>query len=112
MGEGVRGVGAAFRADDRLQRPALRLLARPGRTDPDSRPARPGAPPIVVVGSTGDPATPYAWAVALSKQLESGVLVTRQGEGHTGYEFSACVKAAVDTYLVDLTVPKAGLTCD
>ena len=72
----------------------------------------PGAPPIVVVGSTGDPATPYAWAVALSKQLESGVLVTRQGEGHTGYEFSACVKAAVDTYLLDLTAPKAGLTCD
>ncbi len=72
----------------------------------------PGAAPIVVVGSTGDPATPYAWAVALSKQLESGVLVTRQGEGHTAYEFSACVKAAVDTYLVDLTAPKAGLTCD
>ena len=72
----------------------------------------PGAPPIVVVGSTGDPATPYAWAVALAKQLESGVLVTRQGDGHTGYEFSACVKAAVDTYLLDLTAPKAGLTCD
>ena len=72
----------------------------------------PGAPPIVVVGSTGDPATPYAWAVALSKQLESAVLVTRQGDGHTGYEFSACVKAAVDTYLLDLTAPNAGLTCD
>jgi pimeloyl-ACP methyl ester carboxylesterase len=72
----------------------------------------PGAPPIVVVGSTGDPATPYAWAVALAKQLDSGVLVTRNGEGHTGYEFSDCVKAAVDTYLLDLTAPKAGLTCD
>ena len=45
----------------------------------------PGAPPIVVVGSTGDPATPYAWSVALAKELESGVLVTREGEGHTGY---------------------------
>ena len=72
----------------------------------------PGAPPIVVVGSTGDPATPYPWAVALSRQLESAVLVTRQGDGHTGYEFSACVKDAVDTYLLDLTAPNAGLTCD
>ena len=44
-----------------------------------------GAPPIVVVGSTGDPATPYPWAVSLSKELSSGVLITRKGEGHTGY---------------------------
>ena len=43
-----------------------------------------GAPPIVVVGSTGDPATPYAWAKSLADQLESAVLVTRKGEGHTG----------------------------
>ena len=38
--------------------------------------------------------------------------MTRQGDGHTGYEFSACVKDAVDTYLLDLTAPNAGLTCD
>ena len=66
----------------------------------------PGAPPIVVVGSTGDPATPVRMGSRAVKQLESAVLVTRQGEGHTGYEFSACVKAAVDTYLLELTVPK------
>jgi pimeloyl-ACP methyl ester carboxylesterase len=70
-----------------------------------------GAPPIVVVGSTGDPATPYAWAVALAKELDSGVLITRKGEGHTGYAASTCVKGAVDDYLVDLTVPKKALTC-
>ena len=70
-----------------------------------------GAPPIVVVGSTGDPATPYPWAVALSRELDSGVLVTRKGEGHTGYLASSCVKRAIDGYLVDLTVPKQGLTC-
>ena len=68
-----------------------------------------GAAPIVVVGSTGDPATPYAWAVALSKELDSGVLITRKGEGHTGYAVSSCVRKAVDAYLLDLTVPKAGL---
>lgn len=71
----------------------------------------PGAPPIVVVGTTGDPATPYPWAVALAKELDSGVLITRRGEGHTAYQSSTCVQRAVDLYLVDLTVPRKGLTC-
>jgi pimeloyl-ACP methyl ester carboxylesterase len=70
-----------------------------------------GAPPIVVVGSTGDPATPYAWAKSLAKQLESAVLVTRKGEGHTAYLVSACVQEAVDGYLLELDVPKDGLVC-
>jgi pimeloyl-ACP methyl ester carboxylesterase len=70
-----------------------------------------GAPPIVVVGTTGDPATPYPWAVALAKELDSGVLITRTGEGHTGFEASTCVQRSVDQYLVDLTVPRKGLTC-
>jgi pimeloyl-ACP methyl ester carboxylesterase len=70
-----------------------------------------GAPPIVVVGTTGDPATPYAWAEALAGELDSGVLVTREGEGHTAYLASSCVQRAVDEYLLGLTPPKAGLTC-
>jgi predicted alpha/beta hydrolase family esterase len=70
-----------------------------------------GASPIVVIGSTGDTATPYAWAKALAKQLESGVLVTRKGEGHTGYLTNKCVDKAVDGYLLELKVPKDGLTC-
>ena len=65
----------------------------------------PGAPPILIVGSTRDPATPYPWAVALSHQLSSSVLLTRKGDGHTGYAVSACVAAAADAYLLDLTVP-------
>ena len=44
-----------------------------------------GAPPIVVVGTTRDPATPYERAVALAEQLESGVLISRDGDGHTGF---------------------------
>ena len=44
-----------------------------------------GAAPIVVVGTTNDPATPYKWAQSLASQLESGVLLTRVGEGHTAY---------------------------
>lgn len=71
-----------------------------------------GAAPIVVVGTTRDPATPYEWAVHLAEQLESGVLVSRDGDGHTGYNSgNECVDEAVEHYLVDGTVPKDGLSC-
>jgi pimeloyl-ACP methyl ester carboxylesterase len=71
-----------------------------------------GAAPIVVVGTTRDPATPYAWAEALASQLESGVLVTRDGDGHTGYHSgNACVDRAVEGYLVNGKVPHDGLSC-
>lgn len=71
-----------------------------------------GAAPIVVVGTTNDPATPYEWSVSLAEQLASGVLVTREGEGHTGYnKGNACVDGAVERYLIDGTVPQDGLTC-
>jgi pimeloyl-ACP methyl ester carboxylesterase len=71
----------------------------------------PGAPPILVVGSTGDPITPYSWARGLASELGSGVLLTRVGDGHTAYPYSRCVRSAVDAYLVDLNVPPAGTTC-
>ena len=68
--------------------------------------------PIVVVGTTRDPATPYEWAKALTKQLGSAVLLTRVGDGHTAYTSgSTCITDAVDDYLVDGTVPKPGKTC-
>jgi hypothetical protein len=70
-----------------------------------------GAPPIVVIGTTGDPATPYPWAKALAKQLDSGTLITYEGEGHTAYLASSCVERAANAYLVDLRKPKDGLTC-
>lgn len=72
-----------------------------------------GAAPILVIGTTGDPATPYTWAVSLADQLSSGVLVTRVGEGHTGYrQGNTCVDDAVDAYLVDGVVPDADVTCE
>lgn len=72
-----------------------------------------GAAPIVVVGTTNDPATPYEWSVSLADQLASGVLVTRVGEGHTGYnKGNACVDAAVETYLLDGTPPEDGVRCE
>lgn len=71
-----------------------------------------GAAPIVVVGTTRDPATPYEWAQALAEQLDSGVLVSRDGDGHTGYNMgNDCVDDAVDDYLLDGDVPKDGLKC-
>lgn len=72
----------------------------------------PGAPPILVVGTTGDPATPYPWAVHLAQLLQSGVLLTWRGEGHTAYHRgSSCIDGAVDRYLVDLQAPARGTTC-
>jgi pimeloyl-ACP methyl ester carboxylesterase len=70
-----------------------------------------GSAPIVVVGNSGDPVTPLPGAVDLAENLESGVLLTWQGQGHTAYPKTDCVKAAVDAYLIDLTVPLDGLTC-
>jgi len=70
-----------------------------------------GAPPILVVGTTGDPATPYQWAVNLSKELASGVLLTRTGEGHTAYGDSPCIQTNVDQYLISLKVPAANTIC-
>ncbi|HTN56545.1 MAG TPA: alpha/beta hydrolase, partial [Microbacterium sp.] len=72
-----------------------------------------GSGPIVVVGTTNDPATPYAWSESLAKQLENGVLVTRVGEGHTGYnKGNRCVDTAVESFLIQGTVPKDGLRCE
>ncbi|UFU03417.1 alpha/beta hydrolase [Ruania suaedae] len=74
--------------------------------------AAPGTPPIVVIGTTGDPATPYEWAQSLADQLESGVLISYEGDGHTAYGMgSACVDDAVETYLLEGTPPEDGLSC-
>ena len=71
-----------------------------------------GAPPIVVVGTTRDPATPYEQAVSLAKELTSGVLVSRDGDGHTGFmQGNRCVDGAIESYLVGGKVPQDGLSC-
>ncbi|MFJ3214712.1 alpha/beta hydrolase [Kitasatospora sp. NPDC086801] len=71
-----------------------------------------GAAPIVVVGTTRDPATPYAWAQALAGQLESGRLLTYDGDGHTAYgHHNACVDGAVNRYLLVGEAPEQGKRC-
>ena len=72
-----------------------------------------GAGPILVIGTTNDPATPYEWSESLADQLEEGVLITRVGEGHTGYnKGNICVDDAVEAFLLDDVVPEDGLRCE
>ncbi|CAL9517085.1 MULTISPECIES: alpha/beta hydrolase [Streptomyces] len=72
-----------------------------------------GADPIVVVGTTRDPATPYRWAQGLAGQLSTARLLTYDGDGHTAYmRGSDCIDGAVSTYLVRGKPPKDGTTCD
>jgi pimeloyl-ACP methyl ester carboxylesterase len=70
-----------------------------------------GSPPIVVVGSTGDPITPYSWAQSLTAELGNAVLLTRVGDGHTAYGASSCIRDAVDRYLITLATPPPGTRC-
>jgi pimeloyl-ACP methyl ester carboxylesterase len=83
----------------------------PGGSDPYPYGAAEGAPPILVVGTTGDPATPYESTAALAEVLGSGVVLTFEGEGHTVYPQQGCINEAVNAYLVELTVPADGTTC-
>lgn len=71
-----------------------------------------GAAPIMVVGTTNDPATPYVWAQGLTEQLESAFLVTHVGEGHTAYgQGNSCIVDVVDEYFVKGTIPAEDRNC-
>ena len=70
-----------------------------------------GAPPIVVIGNSGDPATPYEWSVELAESLDSAVLFTVEAEGHTAFGSIECVTEPISAYLVDLEVPAADSSC-
>ncbi|MFI6287394.1 alpha/beta hydrolase [Streptomyces sp. NPDC051018] len=71
-----------------------------------------GAPPILVVGTTRDPATPYKWSRSLATQLSSGRLLTYDGDGHTAYgRGSDCVDTAINTYLLEGTAPALAKRC-
>lgn len=72
-----------------------------------------GADPVLVIGNTGDPATPYEGAKKMADQLGEGVgvHVTVRGEGHGTYGVNDCLTGLVDEYLLDGTVPKHGTVC-
>jgi pimeloyl-ACP methyl ester carboxylesterase len=100
-------LGSSFKAENAICNdwPLTTTLRRPDLHLDD-------APPIVVLSTTGDPATPYAWGVRLARELGSGVLVTRKGEGHTAYAWgNACIDNAVDAFLIYGVAPRNGLEC-
>jgi pimeloyl-ACP methyl ester carboxylesterase len=83
----------------------------PAKRDPYPTGQAAGAPPVVVIGTTNDPATPYEQTAKLAGMLGVGRVLTWQGEGHTAYPQTDCIRRAVDGYLIGLTVPAAGMTC-
>ncbi|OIJ98402.1 alpha/beta hydrolase [Streptomyces colonosanans] len=67
---------------------------------------------MLLVGTRGDPATPYRWTLETARRLgPSAVVLDNKGEGHTGYTSSRCVHAKVDAFLLDGTLPADGSTC-
>lgn len=71
-----------------------------------------GSPTLLVVGTVGDPATPYEWSEQMADALESAVLLTYEGDGHTAFlRGGSCIEEAVVAYLVDLVVPAPGTRC-
>ncbi len=89
----------------------LSCLAWPAKRDPYPTGKAVGAPPIVVVGTVNDPATPYAQTQKLADMLGNATVLTWEGDGHTAYPKTSCIRAAVDAYLISLQVPPSGTTC-
>ena len=70
------------------------------------------ATPILIIGTTEDPATPYAWAKALNTYIVGSRLITMKGEGHTGYgRGSGCTDDAVDAYQITGEINFKALKC-
>ena len=90
----------------------VRCALWPVEEEPMTEITAPDAPPILVVSTTGDPATPYEAGVRTAERLESGVLLTYDGDGHTVVGNGVdCIDDIVVAYLVDLEVPEDGTTC-
>lgn len=89
----------------------LSCYGRPAGTDFIRKIDHPGAPPMLLVGTRGDPATPYEWTEETAARLGSAVVVDHKGEGHTGYVSSACVRGYVDHFLIDGRLPSGTRSC-
>ncbi len=83
----------------------------PAQRDPYPVGPASGAPPILVVGTKGDPATPFDQTPKLAAMLGSGVVLGWEGEGHTAYPETRCIAAAVNKYLISLEPPRNNTTC-
>lgn len=85
----------------------------PKSSDPRVAITGKGAGPILVMGTTGDPATPLSSTEAMAKSLEDGRLVIVNAEQHTGYDVNRCSKSTIDNYLIDPinNAPETGTKC-
>jgi pimeloyl-ACP methyl ester carboxylesterase len=71
-----------------------------------------GSKPVLLIGTTGDPATPFVWAQSVARQIQNSVLLTYDGNGHTALlTRNECVRKVVAAYMIDLLTPTAGTTC-
>lgn len=104
---------AASRSElfDDLLRADTGCIGAPDAVDPLVIGPAQGAAPVLVIGTTGDPATPYEWSVELADSLASAVLFSVEGDGHTAFLSIDCVEPVVVDYLVDLQLPVGGSGC-
>ena len=94
---------------DDFLRASTGCIGTPDAIDPIAFGPADGAAPILVIGNSGDPATPYDWSVALADSLSSAVLFTVEAEGHTAFLTVDCVEDVVVDYLVDLVDARRGI---
>jgi hypothetical protein len=112
----IDALEAEFTAASRIFGPSqllsvLSCYGRPPGTDFIRKIDRPGAPRMLLVGTRGDPATPYRWTEETAQRLGNAVVLDYKGEGHGGYDASPCVRAHVDAYLLTGSLPHGTRTC-
>jgi pimeloyl-ACP methyl ester carboxylesterase len=113
LAAGKAAAASAPRFGEAIVTDYLRCVDWPVPPDPLEPVTAPGTPPILVISTTGDPATPYAAGVAVAERLEQGVLVTNEGEGHgTVGSGNSCIDTIVAAYLVSDAVPDDGTVCN
>jgi pimeloyl-ACP methyl ester carboxylesterase len=105
--DAVRSARVSSRFGAALANELLPCAFLPEGTFQPHRVVAEGTPPILVVGSTGDAATPYQQAEEVAHTLAEGVLLTVHAEGHVALGDSECATAAITRYLVDLALPAA-----
>lgn len=112
LGAGDAAADVAPRFGESIVNDYVRCSLWPAETDPLQPVDGAGGPPVVVVSTTNDPATPYEAGVAVAERLEDGRLVTYEGDGHTvvGNGVS-CIDDLVTRYLVDGEPPEDGTVC-
>ncbi|QES49559.1 alpha/beta hydrolase [Streptomyces venezuelae] len=112
----IEALKGEFRKASRIFGPSqlmtvLSCYGRPPGTDFIRKIDRPGAPRMLLVGTRGDPATPYQWTEETARLLGSAAILDHKGDGHTGYAGSGCVRGRVNAFLIDGELPNGTQSC-